>query len=191
LWDIQSPAYKSRNARDQALKHISEEIKIIGFGPKEVAQKIKNIRTTYKEEVHKIMKSKMTGSSPDSIYKPKVPWFEMVDSFLSCRHKVPPTLSNIQDTDNGNITAERSTSRASNEEEDTIRQEKTTESEHYSQNNTRQECSPQGISAKRRGLNSLVPLLMYLRLWINLPKFGKLCQSRIILKLSLIFGLEA
>lgn len=39
LWDIQSPTYKSRDARDQALKHISEEMKIVGFGPKEVAQK--------------------------------------------------------------------------------------------------------------------------------------------------------
>jgi hypothetical protein len=132
-------------------------MKIIGFGPIEVAQKIKNIRTTYKQEVHKIMKSKTTGSSRDSIYKPKVPWFEMVDSFLSCLHKVPPTLSNIQDTDNGNITAEGSTSRASSDEEGAILKEKSTESEHYSQNNTGHECSPQGISAKRRRLNLKQP----------------------------------
>jgi hypothetical protein len=78
-WNIQSPEIKSRDARDQALKHLSAEMKIIGFGTKAVAQKIKNIRTTYKQKVHKIMKSKTTGSSPDSIYKPKIPWFEMVD----------------------------------------------------------------------------------------------------------------
>ena len=71
LWDIQLHSYKCRDARDQALKQVSEEMNITGFGPKEVAQKIKNIRTTYKQEVHKILKSKTTGSSSDNIYKPK------------------------------------------------------------------------------------------------------------------------
>jgi hypothetical protein len=36
------------NLEMQALKYISEEMKIVDFGPKEDAQKIKNIRTTYK-----------------------------------------------------------------------------------------------------------------------------------------------
>lgn len=152
LWDIQSPTYKSRDARDQALKHISEEMKIVGFGPKEVAQKIKNIRTTYKQEVQKIMKSKTSGSSSDSIYKPKAPWFEIIDPFLSCLHKVPPTFSNIKDVNND----EESISRASNDSntEDTIHWEKTTEPEHSLEINTVQECSPQ---AKKRRLNLKQP----------------------------------
>jgi hypothetical protein len=38
-------------------------MKIVGFVLKEVAKKIKNIRTAYKQEVRKIMKSKTSGSS--------------------------------------------------------------------------------------------------------------------------------
>jgi hypothetical protein len=36
------------------------------------------------------MKNKTSGSSSDNIYKLKVPWFEIIDPFLSCLHKVPP-----------------------------------------------------------------------------------------------------
>ena len=45
------------------------------------------------------MKSKTTGSSSDNIYKPKVPWFETADSFLTNLHKVPPTLTIFKDSD--------------------------------------------------------------------------------------------
>jgi hypothetical protein len=140
---------------DQALKRVSEEMKIVGFGPKEVAQKIINIRTTYKQGVQKIMKSKTSGSSSGSIYKPKVPWFEIIDPFLSFLHKVLPTLSNIKDVNND----EESISRASSDDntEDTIHREKTTEPEHSSEINTDQECSPQGNSAKKRRLNLKQP----------------------------------
>lgn len=44
LWKINSEVYKDRDARDGALKKICDEISIDGFGIREVAQKIKNIR---------------------------------------------------------------------------------------------------------------------------------------------------
>nr|CAD7569859.1 unnamed protein product [Timema californicum] len=91
LWNVQIPSYKDRDARDQAYKHIVNEMKIIGFGPKEVAQKIKNVRTTYKQELNKIKKSETSGSSPDELYKPKVPWFDYVDTFLRKVIVVPLT----------------------------------------------------------------------------------------------------
>lgn len=87
LWDVNSPLYKDRLARDNALKHISDEMEILGFGPKEVAQKIKNIRTSYKQEIRKMAASETTGE----VYKPKVPWFNCIDSFLRGFHK-----SNVQ-----------------------------------------------------------------------------------------------
>jgi hypothetical protein len=101
------------------------------------------------------MKSKTSGSSSGSIYKPKVPWFEIMDPFLSCLHKVLPTLSNIKDVNND----EESISRTSSDDntEDTIHREKTTEPEHSSEINTDQECSPQRNSAKKRRLNLKQP----------------------------------
>lgn len=47
LWKINSETYKDRNVRDEALKHICNEMGINGFGVREVAQKIKNIRSAY------------------------------------------------------------------------------------------------------------------------------------------------
>jgi hypothetical protein len=131
-------------------------MKIVGFGPKEVGQKMKNIRTTYKQEVQKIMKSKRSGSSSGRIYKPKVPWFQITDPFLSFLHKVPPTLSNINDVNNDEESIFRASS--GNNTEDTIHWEKTTEPEYSSEINTDQECSPQGNSAKKRRLNLKQPL---------------------------------
>ncbi|XP_075211005.1 uncharacterized protein LOC142318318 [Lycorma delicatula] len=82
LWNIESPNYKNREARNKALKKISEEMAIQGFGPREVAQKIKNLRSTYNQEIKKIENSKTSMLSED-VYKPKVPWFEtMHEMFL-------------------------------------------------------------------------------------------------------------
>lgn len=142
LWDINSTGYKDRNKRDAALQHMSEKMDITGFGHKEVAQKIKNVRTTYKQELQKIMKS-TTASAPD-IYKPKVPWFYSLDSFLRCLYNIP-TLSNLQDK--GHM-IKRSTFPASDNNE--IRKEKTMEPERSLKNNTGQESLSQHNSHKRR-----------------------------------------
>jgi hypothetical protein len=40
------------------------------FGVAKVKQKIKNIWSTYNQEVQKIQKSRAQGISPDDIYKP-------------------------------------------------------------------------------------------------------------------------
>jgi hypothetical protein len=52
------------------------------FGFTEVKQKIKNIQSTYNEEVQKIQKSKASGTSPDDVYKPTVEWFDVMDQIM-------------------------------------------------------------------------------------------------------------
>ena len=41
-----------------------------------VANKIKNLRETYKRELKKVEDSEDTGSSADSVYVPTLAWFE-------------------------------------------------------------------------------------------------------------------
>jgi hypothetical protein len=42
LWYTKAESYKDRNAREEAIKEICNEMAIDGFGMREVAQKIKN-----------------------------------------------------------------------------------------------------------------------------------------------------
>jgi len=98
LWKINSEIYKDRNARDEALKHICNEMGINGFGIREVAQKIKNIRSAYYQEIKKINNSKKSGASTDDIYQPKVPWFTIVHSFLKQNSAMNATVSSPCDS---------------------------------------------------------------------------------------------
>ncbi|KAF2898810.1 hypothetical protein ILUMI_07365 [Ignelater luminosus] len=82
LWSVNSPHYTDRAARNRSLQEISEAMNIPSFGPREVAQKIKNLRTTYNQQIKKIALSKSSGKSNYDLYKPRVPWFEVVDGFL-------------------------------------------------------------------------------------------------------------
>lgn len=95
LWKINSEVYKDRDARDRALKKICDEMSIDGFGIREVAQKIKNIRSAYYQELKKINNSKKSGSSSIDIYQPKVPWFTIVHSFLKQNPEMNETVSNL------------------------------------------------------------------------------------------------
>jgi len=95
LWKVNSETYKDRNARDEALKQICNGMVINGFGTREVAQKIKNIRSAYYQELKKINFSKKSGASADDIYQPKVPWFTIVHSFLKRNFEMNATVSNL------------------------------------------------------------------------------------------------
>uniref|UniRef100_A0A2S2N9C2 MADF domain-containing protein n=1 Tax=Schizaphis graminum TaxID=13262 RepID=A0A2S2N9C2_SCHGA len=94
LWKINSEMYKDRNTRVGALKKICDNMGIDGFGIREVAQKIKNIRSAYYQELKKINNSKKSGASAIDIYQPKVPWFTIVHSFLKQNPEINKTVSN-------------------------------------------------------------------------------------------------
>lgn len=108
LWNVNLAVYKDRDARDDAFRKIAEEMSIEGFGPREVAQKIKNIRSAYYQEVKKIKASIKSGASADSIYRPRVLWFNFVDGFLKKSSKINHTESNLAN-DESQVTSEKET----------------------------------------------------------------------------------
>ncbi|CAH1124926.1 unnamed protein product [Ceutorhynchus assimilis] len=81
LWNFRHPAYKNRNARDKAIQYIVDEMNLPDFGSNELKNKIKNIRSTYQQEVNKIKKSKQSFVLEE--YKTNLAWFPIADRFLS------------------------------------------------------------------------------------------------------------
>ncbi|KAF9421260.1 hypothetical protein HW555_002732 [Spodoptera exigua] len=96
LWNPSHPGYKLRYQREQAYSDISAEFKsstMKSLTVPEIKMKIKNLRTTYVQQVHKILQK----SSPDSIYEPSLVWFHEMDRCLkhipSNRHSNSYTTS--------------------------------------------------------------------------------------------------
>ncbi|KAI4458383.1 hypothetical protein MML48_3g00008368 [Holotrichia oblita] len=79
LWNPFHPDYKYKGARWKAADRIANKLNVYGFGPTEVTQKFKNIRSSYCQELKKIHFSVQQGME---VYKPKVVWFHIVDQFL-------------------------------------------------------------------------------------------------------------
>lgn len=81
LWNPAHSGYKLRYQREKAYTDISSEFKVAtmkSLSVPEVKMKIKNLRTTYVQQVHKIL----LKSSPDSIYEPSLVWFHEMDRCL-------------------------------------------------------------------------------------------------------------
>ncbi|KAG8285608.1 hypothetical protein J6590_077031 [Homalodisca vitripennis] len=80
LWNCHDASYKNRKARVRALASIARAMKMANFGPADVSRKIKNLRSTYAQEVQKIVKS--TRGPPEDIYTPAMPWFPIMDDII-------------------------------------------------------------------------------------------------------------
>lgn len=91
LWDLTCKNYKNKHARVILYSKIIDAMNISGFGQKEVMQKIKNIRSTYAQELKKIAESKK--SKDGIIYTPAVKWFPIMHNALK---KVAPATSHPQ-----------------------------------------------------------------------------------------------
>ncbi|XP_049876182.1 uncharacterized protein LOC126373875 [Pectinophora gossypiella] len=81
LWNPDHPSYKMRHVREKAYYAISSEFKAAtskNLSVPEVKVKIKNLRTTYCQQVHKILQK----SGPDSMYEPSLVWFHEMDRCL-------------------------------------------------------------------------------------------------------------
>ncbi|KAL5236885.1 hypothetical protein ACI65C_004295 [Semiaphis heraclei] len=85
LWDKDSDDFKLRTKRDNAEEYLLKTFNIATV--KELRQKIRSIRCTYNQEVSKIKSSITTGSGLNTIYKPKLVWFELAHSFLKKTHQ--------------------------------------------------------------------------------------------------------
>jgi hypothetical protein len=91
---MSSANYKNKHMRQRAIEAIMQAVGREEFGVTEVKQKIKNIRSTYNQEVQKIQKSKSSGTSPDDVYKPTVKWFDVMDRMKSSKGR-SETWSNL------------------------------------------------------------------------------------------------
>lgn len=81
LWNPVHPGYKLRYQREEAYCDVISEFKSTttkSLCVAEVKNKIKNLRSTYGQEVHKILQK----SSPDCIYEPSLVWFKEMDRCL-------------------------------------------------------------------------------------------------------------
>lgn len=99
LWNPSHPGYKLKHYREKSYMNIINEFKTSTsktLSVPEVKMKVKNLRTTYAQEVNKILHK----SNPDSMYEPSLIWFHEMDRCLknvpSNRHSTTyNTVSNI------------------------------------------------------------------------------------------------
>lgn len=68
--------------REKSYEAIRSGMEIATLTTNDIKTKIKNIRTTYKVELNKIIKSNKSGTGTDDLYKPKLFWFAQADAFL-------------------------------------------------------------------------------------------------------------
>jgi hypothetical protein len=94
LWNISLHDYKNKEARNLALERIAAAMGLEGFGVSDVKYKIKNIRSSYCQELKKIQFSEASCSSPEDVYRPTVVWFNTLHAFLKSfvfqRERPPP-----------------------------------------------------------------------------------------------------
>lgn len=79
LWDMNHEYYRDKGARQTAYKEITKKLNIPNLRDTDIPNKIKNLRSSYYQEIKKIRRSIRLGGS---VYKPKVTWFPTVDGFL-------------------------------------------------------------------------------------------------------------
>ncbi|KAL4705817.1 hypothetical protein ACJJTC_006537 [Scirpophaga incertulas] len=81
LWNPSHPGYRMKNQREKSYRIIINEFRASTsktMTSLEVKTKIKTLRTTYSEQVHKIIER----SNPDNIYEPSLIWFNEMDKHL-------------------------------------------------------------------------------------------------------------
>ncbi|XP_015176873.1 PREDICTED: uncharacterized protein LOC107066600 [Polistes dominula] len=83
LWNVSSKDYGSKLSRNAAFDTISRKMQIPNLGPREVARKIKNLKSAYQLEVKKIKEKSLSGI----VYRPSAMWFNLLDEFLQNSEK--------------------------------------------------------------------------------------------------------
>ncbi|XP_063386827.1 uncharacterized protein LOC134672797 [Cydia fagiglandana] len=81
LWNPAHTGYKLKYQREEAYSSIQSDFKAAtgkSLSIPEIKIKIKNLRTTYCQQVQKILQK----SSPDAIYEPSLVWFHEMDQCL-------------------------------------------------------------------------------------------------------------
>lgn len=95
LWDVNHPNYKNKRERNLALQIIVQKLNIENFDIHALKLKIHSIRNTYVNEITKVLRSKRSGAASTEVYKPKLSWFRLADSFLRNIIKKRVNYSNV------------------------------------------------------------------------------------------------
>lgn len=98
LWNIRSNDHMNKLKRESAFEKLLKELQESGFEKIDInilKTKIKTVKTVYRQEVNKILKSKKSGSGTDDLYKPKLMWFARADSFLRSMVITRETTNNM------------------------------------------------------------------------------------------------
>lgn len=82
LWNSNNANYRNKNQREAAFSKIANEMGIDGFGVQEAKQKVKNLQSTYSQELRKIENSKKIVGNDGEAYVPSIKWFTMMDNIL-------------------------------------------------------------------------------------------------------------
>lgn len=95
MWNIASPLYKDKNLRQKAIEAIVNDMKKDGFGVQEAKQKIKNIRSTFNQEMLKVKKSTKSGAGSADVYIPTLKWFTILEPIMKMVRGSNKTASNL------------------------------------------------------------------------------------------------
>lgn len=85
LWDTRHPLHKHKFRRNKSLQSVLDEFRFltgINIDSKEAKLKIKSLRSTYKQEINKILNRSM----PEAPYTPSIKWF---DEWHRCFKNLP------------------------------------------------------------------------------------------------------
>lgn len=85
ILNIKHKDYLNRNLKISNFKKLKNNLSSIGLvvDSDQLRLKIKSICDVYRQEIAKINRSKKSGADTDSLYKPKLIWFNRANTFLN------------------------------------------------------------------------------------------------------------
>ncbi|KAH9631121.1 hypothetical protein HF086_008623 [Spodoptera exigua] len=106
LWNSALDDYPNKEKRVRAAQKIAKILNIKNFEGQHVLIKIKNLRNSYSQELKKIKESIDTlGPDSPDLYRPKVQWFSLMDSFLRPHVQTSKLLPTTQSESGGSHAA--------------------------------------------------------------------------------------
>lgn len=98
LWNVFDPSYKNRDMRLAAFDYIVKVMNIPTFTVNDVPKKIRSFRSTYNQELLKVVNSQENGAGND-VYYPTVKWFDDMDYIMKNSNvNDRPTITDIVST---------------------------------------------------------------------------------------------
>ncbi|XP_050499722.1 uncharacterized protein LOC126883079 [Diabrotica virgifera virgifera] len=98
LWLVKSKDYSDRNKRDIAYAELVKKFQEFDSSADRniVIKKISALRTVYKRELSKVVKSEKSGTGQDDVYKPSLWYFDLLH-FLRDQESARPSRSTMSD----------------------------------------------------------------------------------------------